>query len=107
MPARQLAVALRVVGTHAHVSQALDAHERLEGPRDEQRTVVADDPRHHARGLFRPALDDRFDFPLLHRFPQFPVHDGAAEAVEQRAEEEEGPAHVDVDDVDVPVFVRL
>jgi hypothetical protein len=56
--------------------------------------------------LARP-LEDRLHLGFGHGRADLPVDDKAAVAVEDAAEEEEGPADIEVGNVDVPVLVRL
>ena len=82
-----------------------DADELLEVPGDELRAVVRDDPRVRAGVLFARPLDDRLHLGFGHRLADLPVEEETAVAVQDAAQEEEGPADVEVGDVDVPVLV--
>src|SRR5208282_3698718 len=55
--------------------------------------------------LPRP-LDDRLHLGFLHGLADLPVDDESAVAVEDAAQEVEGPADVEVGDIDVPVLMR-
>ena len=106
MPSLDLAVGLRIIGRGPDVRHAGDAHKLLEVARNELRPVVGDDTRLGARVQLATSLQDRFDVGLAHGFTNLPVHDGAAESVEDRAQVVEGAGDVEVGDVDVPVLVR-
>ena len=106
MPAFQLAVALRIVRAGPHMGHAHQADEGLEIPRDELRPIVADNPRGFTGELLQGPLHDRFHLLFFHCFPQFPMHDGAAAAIQQRTEKVKRAADIDVANVDMPVFVR-
>src|SRR5579872_6129237 len=105
MPALQLAVGLRVVGARPHVGDAHQADELLEIPGDELRPVIADDPRPGIGIFLQGALHDLLHILLLHGLANLPMHDVAAVAVEQRAQEVECAVDVEIRDVDVPVLV--
>jgi hypothetical protein len=68
MPAFQLAVALRVVGTGSGMCQTIFATESLEVIGDELRAIVADNSRLDSRVLFNPFGYDQFDIQFLHGF---------------------------------------
>src|SRR5947209_5151821 len=97
-PALDLAVALGIIGGRLDVRHPADPDEILEVPGDELRAVVRDDPGMLTGMLLACPLDDRLDLGLLHRLADLPVDDEAARAVEDAAEEEEGPADVEVGD---------
>ena len=82
-----------------------DADELLEVPGDELGTVVGDEPGMLIRILLARPLEDDLHLGFLHGLADLPVHDKAAVAVEDAAQEEEGPADVEVGDVDVPVLM--
>src|SRR5437773_7315116 len=84
-----------------------DANELLEILGDELRAVVGDDAGRGAGVAFAGALQDGLHVGFGHFLADFPVDDGAAGAVENRAEEVEGAGDVEVADIDVPVFVGL
>src|SRR5512135_69302 len=88
------------------MSHPADADELLEVPGDELRAIVRDDPRPLARVLLASPLDDRLHLGFGHRLADLPVDDEPAVAVQDAAQEEEGPAAVEIGDVDVPVLVR-
>src|SRR5512135_1845452 len=88
------------------MSHPADADELLEVPGDELRAIVRDDPRPLARVLLASPLDDRLHLGFGHRLADLPVDDEPAVAVKDAAQEEEGPADVEIGDVDVPVNVR-
>lgn len=81
------------------------ANELLEVFGDELRAVVADDARLDAGVELSGALDNALDVGLGHGLPNLPVHDVPAGSVENRAHVVEGPAEVEVGDVDVPVLM--
>jgi hypothetical protein len=83
-----------------------DADEFLEVSSDELRTVVADDPGSNSRVALESALGNRFNVAFFHLRANLPMHNRSAKAVKQAAKEEECPPHVDIGNVDVPVFVR-
>lgn len=82
-----------------------DANELLEVASQELRPIVRDDARPCCRVLLSTTLDDGFDVGLFHRFADFPMNDGPTETIEHRTQVVEGPADVEVGDVDVPVLV--
>jgi hypothetical protein len=65
-----------------------DANELLEVPGDELRAVVRDDPGVLTGILLAHPLKDRLHLSFLHGLADFPVHDEAALAVEEAAQEE-------------------
>src|SRR5215831_730077 len=73
-----------------------DADELLEVSGDELRSVVGDDPWFCLRILLPSSLQDDFDFRFGHRFPQIPMDDRTAKAIQNAAQVVEGTAHVDV-----------
>src|SRR5512135_307707 len=104
-PPLHLAVALRVVWRGFDMSYSADADELLEVPGDELRAVVRDDPRPLAGVLLARPLEDRLHLGFGHRLADLPGDEGPAVAVQDAAQEEEGPADVEVGDIDVPVLV--
>jgi hypothetical protein len=52
-------------------------------------------------------LQDALDISLGHRLADLPVDDGAAGAIEDRAQVVERSREVDIGHVDVPVLVRV
>ena len=105
VPPFDLAVGLRVVRTRSHMGHATEPDELLEVFRNELRTIVADDPGRLAGESFPGSLEDDLDVGLLHAFPQFPMNNEPAAAVEHADEVVKRPADVDVAHVDVPVVV--
>src|SRR5215471_46835 len=64
--------------------------------------------RGFACGYFSPSsLQDDFDFRFGHRFPQIPMDDRTAKAIQNAAQVVEGAAHVDVGNIDMPMLVRV
>ena len=55
---------------------------------------------------FPAPLDDLLDLLLLHGFPDFPVDDGAAAAIQDTAQVVERACEVEVRDVHVPVLMH-
>jgi hypothetical protein len=98
----------RISNYQAEVTEhhAADADEFLEVPRDELRAVVADDPGAGLGIVFLGALQDGFDVGLLHLLADFPMHDGAAAAVQGAAQVVKSAADVDVGNVHMPMLVR-
>jgi len=88
------------------MSHPADPDELLEVLGDELRAIVRDDPGLGVWVAFTCPLDDRLDIRLGHAIADFPVNDKPTTAIEQAAKVEERTCHVDVRDVDVPVFVR-
>src|SRR5262250_2188874 len=84
-----------------------DADELLEVSGDELRSVVGDDPWFCLRILLPSSLQDDFDFRFGHRFPQIPMDDRTAKALQNAAQVVEGAAHVDVGNIDMPMLVRV
>ena len=106
MPTLDFAVRLRIVGRSSDVGHARDPNELLEVLGDELWAIVGDDPGPRLRVPFLGALQDDLDDRLGHRFPQIPVHDVAAAAVQNAAQVVERPADVDVRHVDMPALMR-
>src|SRR5271157_1059051 len=84
-----------------------DADELLEVSSDELWSVVGDDPRFCFRILLPSSLQKDFDFRFGHRFPQIPMNDRTAEAIQNAAQVVEGATHVDVGNIDMPMLVRV
>src|SRR5271166_3556076 len=105
-PSLDLAVALGIEWRCSDVSHATYADELLEVSGDELRAVVRDDPGPLAGILLPSPLDDRLHLGFLHGLADLPVDDDPAVAVEDAAQEEEGPADVEMGDIDVPVLMR-
>jgi len=105
-PPLDLAVALRIEWRRSDVSHSTYADELLEVSGDELRAVVRDDPGLLAGILLPSPLDDRLHLGFLHGLADLPVDDEPAVAVEDAAQEEEGPADVEIGDIDVPVLMR-
>ena len=105
VPSFELAVALRIVRTGADVSQVISANELLEIFGDELRTVVTDDSRRHAGMFFESPSDHDFDILFGHRLADFPVHDVAAEAIQNRDQKVKRPAEIQIADVGVPFLM--
>ena len=68
------------------MGEAGDTDKFLEILGNELWSVVGDDARIDARELLEGALSDALDIALGHRLADLPVHDGPAEAIEQRAQ---------------------
>lgn len=99
-------LALGIAGRDQGMGHARLAEKLLEVLGDELRPVVADDPRRLAGELLARALHDDFRFRRGHPRADFPMHDEAAVAVEDRAQVVERAADVQVAEVDVPLVVR-
>ena len=84
-----------------------DANELLEVPCDELGSVVGDDPRFCFRVFLPGSLQNDFDLRFGHRFPQIPMDDRMAIAIQNAAQVVEGAAHVDVGNIAMPMLVRL
>lgn len=84
---------------------ARNAHEFLEILRDELRAIVRDEPRFRAGVLFTCTLRNTLDVQFGHRFTYFPMHDGAAFAIEQRAQVIKRARDVEVRNIDVPMLM--
>ena len=65
------------------------------------------DPRFCFRVYLSGSLQNDFDFRFGHRFPQIPMDDRPAIAIQNAAQVVERAAHVDVGNIDVPVLVWL
>lgn len=87
VPAFESAVGLRIVGAGAHMSGSHQTDELFEIAGQELRPVVADDAGLFSRELLQRLLQDEFDLSFLHRLPQLPMHDKAAEAVQSGDQE--------------------
>jgi hypothetical protein len=105
VPAFLFAVGLRIVGGGFDVGHAGDTDELLEVLGDELGSVVGDDAWRNARVSLAGALDDGFHVRFLHFLADFPVHDEAAVAIEDRAEEVKSTGDVEVTVINMPVFV--
>jgi hypothetical protein len=75
VPALNLAIRLRIVGTGAHVSHTAETYELMEVAGDELWTVVSDNPRMSVGEPFPRSLQVDFHVSLTHRFAEFPVND--------------------------------
>src|ERR1022692_3622924 len=84
-----------------------DSNELLEVACDELWPVVRDDTRPCRRVLFLGSLQNYLDVGLLHRLPQIPMHDRTTVPVQNAAQVIEGPADVDIGNIDVPMLMRL
>ena len=82
MPTFDLAVALRIVRRSLHVGHSGQADEFAEVSSDELGTVVGDDSRFRFGVEFAGTLQNRLDVDFLHRLPDFPVNEEAAEAIQ-------------------------
>src|SRR5215467_14968895 len=89
------------------MSHSCDADELLEVPGDKLWPVVRDDPRFCFRIFLSPSLQDDFNFCFGHRFPQIPMDDRTAVAIQNAAQVVEGAAHIDVGNIDMPMLVRV
>src|SRR5260370_7900662 len=81
-----------------------DADELLEVSGNELRSVVGDDSRLGFRAFLSCSLQDDFDLRFGHRFPQIPMNDRTAVAIQNAAQAIERTAHVDVGNIDVPLL---
>ena len=106
VPAFELAVGLGIVGTGPNMGHAHDADELLEVPGNELGTIIGDDPWPDTGVLLQGLLHDHLDLLFLHGFPQFPVDNRAAVAVEDAGEVVERAVDVDVGNINVPVLMR-
>ena len=79
-----------------------DPDELLELPGDELGAVIRDDPRPRRGESLPGPLHDGLDVLLGHARADLPVDEEPTAAVEEAAEVEEGPADVDVRNIDVP-----
>src|SRR2546426_4737780 len=86
---------------------ARDSNELFEVASDELRPVVRDDPRLCRRVLFLGSLQNYLDVGLPHRLTQVPVHDKTTVPIQKAAQVIEGPAHVDIGNIDMPMLMRL
>lgn len=86
---------------------ARDANELLEVTCDELWPIVGDDTRLCIRVLFLGSFENHLDVGLPHRLSQIPVHDGTTVSIQNAAQVIEGPAHVDIGDIDMPMLMRL
>src|SRR5581483_11744798 len=105
VPAFDFTVALGIIRRGLDVSHAGDANKLLEVLGNELGSVVANDAWPGVGVGFAGALDDGFHVGFLHFRADFPMHDEAAAAIEDAAEEVKRPGDVEVTDIDVPVFV--
>jgi hypothetical protein len=71
-----------------------DADELLEVPGDELWSVVGDDPRFCFWVFLPRSLQNDFNFRFGHRFPQIPMNDRTAVAVQDAAQVVERRANV-------------
>src|SRR6266478_7565084 len=83
------------------------ADELLEVSGNELRSVVGDDSRFGFRVFLSCSLQDDFDLRFGHRFPQIPMNDRTAVAIQNAAQVIERTAHVDVGNIDVPMLVGM
>ena len=86
---------------HAH-----DADELLEVQGNELGTVIGDDSWPDTGVLLLGLLHEHLNLLFLHGFPQFPVDNRAAIAVEDAGEVVESAVDVDVGQINVPVLMR-
>src|SRR5258708_12904914 len=84
-----------------------DADELLEVSGNELRSVVGDDSRFGFRAFLSCSLQDDFDLRFGHRFPQIPMNDRTAVAIQNAAQAIERTAHVDVGNIDVPMLAGM
>ena len=84
---------------------AADANEFFEIFRDKLGAIVRDDTWLRIGKLLARPLEDDLHFALLHRFPDFPMHDIAARPVQHTAEVIKRSGNIDVGYVDMPMFV--
>ena len=86
---------------------ARDADELLEVASNELRAIVGDNAWLRFRVLLLGSLQNHFDISFSHGLPQIPMHEEAAEPIQNAAQVIEGAAQVDVGNVDMPVLMRL
>src|SRR2546427_6252943 len=84
-----------------------DADELLEVASDELRPVVGDDAGLCLRVLFLGSFENYLDVGLPHRLTQVPMHDRTTVPIQNAAQVVEGPADVDIGDIDMPMLMRL
>src|SRR5713101_990962 len=84
-----------------------DADELLEVTSYELRPVVGDDAWLCRRIVFLGSFENYLDLGLPHRLSQVPTHDGPTVPIQNAAQVIEGPADVDVGDIDMPMLMRL
>src|SRR5260370_6306427 len=89
------------------MGHAGDSNELLEVACDELRPIVGDDPRLHVRVPFLRSFENYLDVGLPHRVSQVPVHDRTTVPIQNTAQVIEGPADVDIGDIDMPMLMRL
>jgi hypothetical protein len=53
------------------------------------------------------SFQNNLDIGLPHRLSQIPMHEEATASIQKAAQAIEGPADVDIGNIDVPVLVRL
>lgn len=73
---------------------------------DELRAVVRDDPRPGFGVLFFGTLHNNLHIPLRHLFPDFPMDDKTAAAVEQAAQIIKGATDIQIRHINMPMFMR-
>lgn len=103
----KLAMALRVVGTRAHVCPTAEANKRREVFRDKLKALVADDSRLRLRIKLLRSLNDRFDVDLFHLRKDIPVNDPARVSIQDRGAKVERAASIQVRNIDMPMRVHL
>src|ERR1700722_9612717 len=84
-----------------------DANELFEIPGNELWSVVGDDPGFRFRIFLPRSLQNDFDLRFGHRFPQIPMHDRTAVAIQNAAQVVERATHIDVGNIDVPMLVWM
>ena len=105
MIAFDFAIALGVVGACADMGHAADADELFEVFGNELGAVVGDDSWSSLGIFFSSGLNDGFNISFFHLFSDVPVHDAAAESIEDGGHEVEGTGDIQVRHIHVPMFV--
>ena len=85
---------------HAHHPDKL-----LEVASDKLWAIVGDDPGAGLGEGLAGALEDDFHVGLGHLGAELPVHEESAEAIEHRAQVEEGAEHIEVGNIHMPVLM--
>ena len=107
MPSFDFSIALRVVRTRPHVRHPAETNKGLKIPGDKGRTVIRDDPRMHIRIGFPCPLQNDFHVRFGHRFPNLPVDNVPAVAVQDGAQIVKRPGDIDIRHIHMPVLMRL
>jgi hypothetical protein len=105
VPAFNFSVALGIERRSAHISHAHQPNVFLEVPGHKLRAVVRDDPRIRLGKPLPASLHNDLYIGLRHLFADLPVHDVAAEPIQNTAQIVERTTNIEVGDVDVPMRV--